>query len=105
MAKKPLPRSLRSVSPVTTSPALPTSIGDFTALPEAQILESFRAHGTAFFEHLLRNNPAELRAWYALLLGTKTATNSLGHGNVINVMNAIPPSPLDGVPEHFNIRD
>lgn len=67
------------------------------------LLTSFREVGLPLLERLSRTDPKEYRMWFAMALaagqGSKHAQEM--QGTVVNVVNAIPRSPLDVTPDNF----
>ena len=70
---------------------------------QGALLTSFREVGPALLEQLSRTDPKEYRAWFAMALEYSAHTSPADgmRNNVINIVSAIPRSPLDTVPEGF----
>ena len=96
--KRNLPDSQLAL--VNSPPALPSPVLEAV---QDTLLASFREVGPALLEQLSRTDPKEYRAWFmmALALAPNSRSGQAMGGNVINVVNAIPRSPLDQAPANF----
>jgi hypothetical protein len=99
--KRALPASQQAFMPARPNmPALPAPLQEQI---QDTLLTSFRELGLPLLERLSRTDPKEYRMWFAMALaaaqGTKVGQEM--QGTVVNVVNAIPRSPLDNAPDNF----
>jgi len=58
----------------------------------------------AYLEQISRTEPAVFMKFAATVLGLRVPRNHDRQHTVVNVVNAIPRSPLDGLPPGFTIK-
>ncbi len=58
----------------------------------------------AYLESISRTEPAVFMKFAATVLGLRVPRNHDRQQTVVNVVNAIPRSPLDGLPPGFTIK-
>lgn len=73
------------------------------AVVEPAFVSALRAvEPFAYFEQMARTNPVLFHKWASLIMGNKRQGDRTQ--NVINVVTAIPRSPLDELPKGFDIN-
>lgn len=94
-------------STMPSVPSLTPQAGDgIEGLVRDAVLHALHAVGPqAYFERLARTEPKLFAKYVVALLGNKAAAAAQGAGRtVVNVISAIPRSPLDALPDGFHVN-